>query len=164
MLETGETKFRIMLPVGRGYWHKRACVDGHMGEVIKCYREWKISGDDNWIREYAPAIFKMVEFAWSKENQDRWDENKDGVMEGRQHHTLDVELFGPSSWLQGFYLLALDCASQIAEFVGDEKRAKEYKEIYAKGKEWTNKNLFNGEYFYHKVIFSHFSFPSKVTR
>lgn len=23
----------------------------------------------------------------------------DGVLEGRQHHTLDMELFGPSSWL-----------------------------------------------------------------
>ena len=151
MLPSGETRFRILLPVGRGYWGKRPCVDGHMGEIIKCYREWKISGDDNWIKEHAPSIFKMVEFAWSSENLDKWDENKDGVMEGRQHHTLDVELFGPSSWLQGFYLLALDCASKIAEFVGDKERAKEYKEIYAKGKEWTNKNLFNGEYFYHKV-------------
>ncbi len=151
MKETGETQFRIMLPVGRGYWDRRACVDGQMGEVIKCYREWKISGDDNWIREYAPAVFKMLEFAWSKDNPDRWDENKDGVMEGRQHHTLDVELFGPSSWLQGFYLLALDCGRKIAEFVGDDKRAREYKEIYEKGKAWTNENLFNGKYFYHKV-------------
>ena len=151
MLPSGETKFRIMLPVGRGYWGRRPCVDGQMGEIIKCYREWKISGDDAWIKEYAPRIFKMLDFAWSPENADKWDENKDGVMEGRQHHTLDVELFGPSSWLQGFYLLALDCASKIADFVGDSARSKEYKEIYEKGRAWTNENLFNGKYFFHKI-------------
>ena len=39
---------------------------------------------------------------------DAWDLDGDGVLEGRQHHTLDMELFGPSSWLEGFYLLALD--------------------------------------------------------
>ena len=151
--ENGRTDFRIFLPLGRGRqgspW--RACVDGQMGEVIKCYREWKISGDTQWLKTYAPKIFKMIEFAWSEINLDYWDRNKDGVLEGRQHHTLDLELFGPSSWLQGFYLLALDCGAKIADAVGDTQRANEYREIYAKGKKWTNENLFNGEYYIQKV-------------
>ena len=151
LMKNGATHFRIPLPLGREAKLFRACLDGQMGEVIKCYREWKISGDDDWMRAHAADVFRMLEYAWSEENPDRWDADKDGVLEGRQHHTLDVELFGPSSWMQGFYLLALDCAAQIADFVGEEKKAEEYREIYEKGREWTNENLFNGEYFYHRV-------------
>lgn len=149
--ESGETRFRIPLPLGRKPGQFRSCVDGQMGEVIKCYREWKISGDDAWLRRHADGIFRMLEFAWSPENPDRWDADRDGVMEGRQHHTLDMELFGPSSWLQGFYLLALDCGAKIADAVGDGARAREYRELYRKGREWTNAHLFNGQYFCQKV-------------
>ena len=122
-----------------------------MGEIIKCYREWKISGDDNWIRKHANDIFKMLEYAWSPNNKDLWDADKDGVLEGRQHHTLDMELFSASSWLEGFYLLALDCAAQIAEAVGDSEKASDYRKLYDNGRRWMNENLFNGEYFCQKI-------------
>ena len=149
--DTGSTDFRIDLPLGKERKEFRACVDGHFGEVIKCYREWKISGNTDWLKSYSDKIFKMIDFAWSPDNIDKWDLDKDGVLEGRQHHTLDMEMFGPSSWLQGFYLLALDCGSKIAEAVGDQKRADMYRSLYEKGKKWTNENLFNGKYFYHKI-------------
>ena len=149
--DTGSTDFRIDLPLGKKRDEFRACVDGHFGEVIKCYREWKISGNTEWLKSYSDKIFKMLDFAWSPDNIDKWDLDKDGVLEGRQHHTLDMEMFGPSSWLQGFYLLALDCGSKIAEAVGDQKRDDMYRSLYEKGKKWTNENLFNGKYFYHKI-------------
>lgn len=151
LFEHGGTMFRVQLPLGREHKWWRACVDGQMGEVIKCYREWKISGDNEWLSTHSEKIFKMLEYAWSEENEDAWDRNMDGVLEGRQHHTLDMELFGPSSWLQGFYLLALDCGAQMADATGQSERAKKYREVYEKGKKWTNENLFNGEYFYHKI-------------
>ena len=121
---------------------RRRCVDGQMGEIIKIYREWKISGDNEWIKARAGSVFKMLEYAWSEENPDKWDANCDGVLEGRQHHTLDMELFGPNSWLQGFYLLALNCGAEIADFVGDTERSEKYRALYEKGKAWTNEHLF----------------------
>ena len=148
---TGETAFRLQLPLGVENIKYRACVDGQMGEVIKCYREWKIQGDTAWLKANAESIFKMLEYAWSTDNADAWDRDCDGVIDGRQHHTLDVELFGANSWLQGFYLLALDCAKQMAEALGDIARAKKYKSLYQNGRAWTNKHLFNGEYFCQKV-------------
>jgi hypothetical protein len=36
---------------------------------------------------------KSLEFAWT---QGGWDGNEDGVMEGCQHNTMDVEYFGPN--------------------------------------------------------------------
>ena len=149
--EHGGTAFRVQLPLGREPKWWRSCVDGQMGEVIKCYREWKVSGDEAWLSKHSENIFKMLEFAWSEENPDAWDRDMDGILEGRQHHTLDMELFGPSSWLQGFYLLALDCASQMALALCQNERAKKYQDVYEKGKKWVNENLFNGKYFYHKV-------------
>ncbi len=149
--ENGETAFRIQLPLGAPQRKYRACVDGQMGEVIKCYREWKISGDSKWLEDHADGIFKMLEYAWEETNEDAWDKDCDGVIDGRQHHTLDVELFGANSWLQGFYLLALDCASKMAEALGQSDRAEKYKGLYQKGRAWTNEHLFNGEYFGQKI-------------
>jgi len=149
--EFGGSFFRLGLPLGTESIEKRSCVDGQMGMVIKTYREWKISGDDEWLKSVWEQVKKVLEYAWHPQNPHRWDLDKDGVMEGRQHHTLDTELFGPSSWLQGFYLAALKAASEMAESMGEPEKAKEYKKIYEKGKKWTKENLFNGEYFIHKI-------------
>ncbi len=149
--ENGRMGFRIMLPLGRKMTDFRACVDGQMGAVIKTYREWKISGDNEWLKSKWNDIKKVLEYAWSEHNPDRWDRDRDGVMEGRQHHTLDQELFGPSSWMQGFYLAALKAAAEMGEFLGDTKKAKEYLDLFEKGYKWTKENLFNGKYFIQKV-------------
>ena len=149
--ENGRMGFRIMLPLGRKMTGFRACVDGQMGAVIKCYREWKISGDNKWLETNWENIKKVLEYAWNEHNEDCWDSDKDGVLEGRQHHTLDMELFGPSSWLEGMYLAALKAASEMAEFLDDTKKAQEYREMFNKGYQWTKENLFNGKYFIQKI-------------
>ncbi len=143
----GKSDFRLALPIGRKNEEYIACVDGQMGEIIKCYREWKICGDTHWLKGHSDAIFSMLEFAWSENNLHAWDADRDGVMEGRQHNTLDIELFGANSWLQGFYLLALACAEEMAEVLGEKQRAEMYRRLYEKGRAWTNEHLFNGEYF-----------------
>ncbi len=147
----GKMEFRTKLPLGRQDLPTRACVDGQMGTVIKCYREWKISGDDNWLQSNWENIKKVLEYAWSPENPDGWDADKDGVLEGRQHHTLDVELFGPSSWLEGMYLAALKAAAEMGEYLGDRAKAEEYLDLFRKGCQWMKDNLFNGKYFIQKV-------------
>lgn len=144
--QDGCMQYRLRLPLGR-IRNGRACVDGQMGAVIKCYREWKISGDNEWLKKQWPYIKRVLEFAWSDANPDKWDKNKTGVLTGRQHHTLDMELFGPSSWLEGFYLAALKAASEMAEYLGDTERASEYKALFQKGYIWTKENLFSGKYF-----------------
>lgn len=149
--ESGSMVFRLKLPLGRDKGTFRACLDGQMGSIIKCYREWKLSGNDEWLKQNWSNITKVLEFAWSTENPDEWDLNKDGVLEGRQHHTLDMELFGPSSWLQSMYLAALKAAAEMADYLGDHERFREYIEIFQKGYQWTKERLFNGKYFVQKV-------------
>ena len=145
--ECGRMHFRMMLPLGAKPWDFRACVDGQMGTVMKCYREWKLSGDTQWLRDNWNAIRSMIEFAWSADNEDKWDEGATGVMRGRQHHTLDVELFGAHSWLTGFYHGALLAGAEMARALGDDATAAQFEDIYRRGHEWLEANTFNGAHY-----------------
>ncbi len=145
--EDGRMGFRLQLPLGIPPEDFRACVDGQMGAVIKSYREWKISGDTKWLEGIWPSVKKALEYAWAETNEDLWDPMETGIISGRQHHTLDMELFGANSWLEGFYLCALKAASEMAEALGEHEDAQLYLEIFEKGKKWTNDQLFNGKYF-----------------
>ena len=149
--EDGGMSFRLQLPLGRGRSSFRPCADGQFGGIVKVYRDWKIAGDSAWLAELWPAVKKSLAFAWSSENRDRWDRDRDGVLEGRQHHTLDTELFGPNSWLTGFYLAALKAAAEMADHLEDADAAAEYRALFRSGKRWVDAHLFNGEY-YHQLI------------
>ncbi len=153
--ENGTMRFRLKLPVSRPKPESGLpCVDGQMATVIKCYRDWKLTGDTEWLRANWDTICNILEYAWSDKNFYEWDADRDGVLEGRQHHTLDMELFGPSAWLQGIYLAALKAAARMADCLGDTARADEYRKIFKKGYDWTKNNLFNGEYYIQKVDLS----------
>lgn len=149
--DNGFMQFRTALPLGRKTEPFYPCLDGQMATVIKIYRDWKLTGNNDWLKKNWDNVKKILEFAWSDKNPFEWDRNRDGVLEGRQHHTLDMELFGTSSWLEGMYLGALKAASEMAEFLGDVEKSEEYRSIFEKGYLWTKENLFNGEYFIQKV-------------
>jgi non-lysosomal glucosylceramidase len=143
----GGSHFRLQLPLGVGYNDFRPCADGQFGDVLKTYRDWKISGDTDWLRSIWIAIKATIEYAWSDKNPDQWDPEKTGVLWGRQHHTLDMELFGPNAWLTGYYLGALKAASEMATVVDESEFAQELVAIFERGKAWADENLFNGEYY-----------------
>ena len=147
----GGMSFRMQLPLGSGRSSFRPCADGQFGGVMKTYRDWKVCGDTEWLRALWPAVRKSIEFAWSDRNEDRWDPGKTGVLHGRQHHTLDMELFGPNSWLTGLYLGALKAGAEMAEHLGEAAAAQEYRRLFARGKAWVEDHLFNGDY-YHQLI------------
>lgn len=151
MNPAGGMSFRMSLPLGTGHATERPCADGQFGNVMKLYRDWKLCGDTEWLAGLWPAARQSIEYAWSPENPDRWDPEQTGVLWGRQHHTLDMELYGPNSWLTGFYLGALEAAAEMAEALGEAEDAALYRRIFARGKAWVNENLFNGSYFAQKI-------------
>ncbi len=158
--EHGATGFRLPMPFDRGGYVNffegptvpyHSCVDGQMGCVFKTYREWKFSGDDAWLRAQWPTVKAVLSYAWNPHNTDLWDENADGVLEGSQHNTLDTEIFGPSGWLQGFYLAALAAAAEMAAFLEDAAAEAEYRRLFENGYAYTKEHLFNGKWFIQKV-------------
>lgn len=154
-MQNGGMTFRLQLPLGREQWDFRPAADAQFGGIIKTYREWKICGDDEWLGKHWNSLKENMAYTWSGDNPDKWDINKTGVLWGRQHHTLDRELFGPNSWLTGYYLLALRAMAEMAEYFGEDR--SEYDEIFEKGKKWVEDNLFNGEYFIQKLDLNDFS-------
>lgn len=150
MNETGRMIFRTN-PSFDGLGSEMPCVDGQMGSVMQAYRDWKISGDTQWLRTYWPQIKKALEYAWHPENPYLWDPDKSGLITGRQHHTLDMELYGVNSWLTGFYHGALLAASEMAKAVGEEDTAAEYLDIFQRGQAALDERTFNGEYFVQNI-------------
>ncbi|WP_423065170.1 GH116 family glycosyl-hydrolase [Devosia sp. CN2-171] len=154
MNAAGGLSFRLSLPLGTNYTTERPCADGQFGNILKLYRDWKLSGDTDWLRKLWPAAKRSIDYAWSPENPDRWDPERTGVLWGRQHHTLDMELFGPNSWLTGFYLGALKAGAEMAEAMGEPETAADYSAIYERGRSWVDQHLFNGEYFVQDIDLS----------
>lgn len=145
--ENGGLRFRVFVPFSRGRSTFRPCVDGQYGAVIQIYRDWKLSGDSQWLESIWSDVKRMIAYAWHPQNEDQWDPNQSGVITGRQHHTLDTELFGPNSWLTGFYLQGLQAGIEMAAFLKDDETQQLYQRILSKGKAYLNTQLFNGEYY-----------------
>ena len=152
--EAGGMSFRLSLPLGTRFQTERPCADGQFGNVMKLYRDWRLSGDLDWLRELWPYARRSIEYAWSPDNPDRWDPERTGVLWGRQHHTLDMELFGPNSWLTGFYLGALDAGARMADALDEPAFADELRAIRDRGRRWVCEHLFNGEYFIQAIDLS----------
>ena len=149
MDDEGAIRFRIGLPLATKArdWNL-AAADGQMQCIVKAYECWKKTGDDVWLKSLYPQVKKALAFAWAKGG---WDADRDGVMEGCQHNTMDVDYFGPNPQMEFLYLAALQATERMAAFVGETSFAAECAALRAKGAEWTEKNLFNGEYYEHRV-------------
>jgi len=146
-LESGMNCFRLRLPLGQEPW-AHAATDGQMGVVMKCYREWQLSGDDSFLSHHWPTIKSLVRYCWLPGG---WDADQDGVMEGVQHNTYDVEFFGPNPLTGVWYLGALRAAEEMARAVGDDRFAQRCAELFAQGSRWIDEHLFNGEYYVQQV-------------
>ncbi|MPZ18859.1 MAG: hypothetical protein GEV06_13230 [Luteitalea sp.] len=147
MDEAGAIRFRHSLPEGAERWGF-AAADGQMGQIVHAYLDWRLSGDLGWLREIWPRVKRALEFAWVPGG---WDADRDGVMEGVQHNTYDVEFYGPNPQCGIYYLAGLRAGEEMARAVGDEQAATEYRRLFEGGRAWIDENLFNGEYYVQHV-------------
>ncbi|NLD43486.1 MAG: hypothetical protein GX657_08335 [Chloroflexi bacterium] len=140
--DDGYMGFRLQLPLGDPPFEYHPAADGQMGGVLKVYRDWLLCGDDDWLRGLWPRVRKALEYAWTE-----WDLDRDGVMEGIQHNTYDIEFHGPNTMMGSFYLGALRAAEEMARHLGDVEAAEQYRKVFASGRARMEKELFNGEYY-----------------
>ncbi|MDN5200681.1 GH116 family glycosyl-hydrolase [Fulvivirgaceae bacterium BMA10] len=145
--EQGAQSHRVNLPISNAKGFRHWAADGQMGTLIKMYRDWQLSGDDDKLRSMWPNIKKAMSFAWTG----IWDTNKDGVMEGSQHNTMDINYVGPNPQMAGWYLGALKASAEMASYLGDKKFEKECNDLYKRGRKWIDTNIFNGDYYEHHI-------------
>jgi hypothetical protein len=146
--ERGSMAFRAALPLSEASKSKNTAADGQMGCIMKFYRDWHLSGDNTFLQKNWTQVKKALAFAWVEKG---WDANQDGVMEGRQHNTMDVDYYGPNPQMGLWYLGALRAGAEMAKFMKDKDFEKKCNDLFARGSKWIDENLFNGEYYEHKI-------------
>ena len=160
--DNGYQCFRTVFPLSEN-WFRSVAADGQMGNIIRVYREWKNTGDTEWLKMLWPKVKLALEFAWKGSGEVPgkykwqehakipWDPYKEGVMRGRQHNTYDIDFFGPNMMTGSLYLAALKACSEMALHMGEEEKRKEYLTLYQGGREKYESLLWNGSYFVQDV-------------
>ena len=144
--DDGHQNFRSSLPLREpDHWY-HAASDGQLGGIIKLYRDWKICGDDNWLKGLFPYVIKSLEYGIKT-----WDPDENGYLLEPHHNTYDIEFWGADIMCTSFYLGALKAAAAMAEYFGEAEFAARWLAIYEKGKVYAETELYNGEYFIQKV-------------
>ncbi len=142
--ETGHQMFRSNLPIRPVKHDFHAAADGQLGGIMKVYREWRISGDTQWLTEFWPKVKESLNFCIQK-----WDPKGKGVLEEPHHNTYDIEYWGPECHCTTFYLGALTAAIEMGITLGDD--VSRYETLLQNGKQFLETDLYNGEYFYQKI-------------
>lgn len=131
--ETGRIRFR-------GDWPDFWCGDAQTGYVLKAYREHQVSSDDGFLKKNWPAIRKALQYLIVQ------DENDDGLIEGEQHNTYDINFYGPNPMIGSLYLGALRAGEEMARELGETAFADKCRAIFESGRKLSVERLYNGEY------------------
>lgn len=135
----GRQAFRGNLPISPGGGSFDA-ADGQLGGIMKAHREWRISGDRQWLERFWPRIRKSMDYMIAK-----WDPRHTGLLEESHHNTYDINYYGPDGHCGSFYLGALAAMVRMGHALGDD--VSQYETLLRKGAARMRKELYNGEYF-----------------
>lgn len=143
--DRGMMSFRAGLPLAtQGNKWRVGAADGQMGALVRLHRTWLMSGDDDKLRTLWPQARKTMQFAWIEHG---WDADRDGLMEGCQHNTMDVEYYGPNGVDQSWYLAALVACTQMARACGDVDFAATCAQVASAGAKHTDELLYVAGYY-----------------
>ena len=116
-------------------------ADGQCGTLLKAYREHLTSADERFLRRNWPHIRQALRYCIAQ------DGDANGILEGSQHNTFDINFVGPNTFVGSLYLGALRAGEQMAREMGDEGLADECRAIYERGRQFTVAKMWDGEYF-----------------
>ncbi|WP_207434812.1 GH116 family glycosyl hydrolase [Sabulibacter ruber] len=151
----GHQAFRANLPISPLKHDFHAAADGQLGGIMKVYRDWRISGDNTWVKKMYPMVKTSMDYSIRT-----WDPKKKGVVEEPHHNTYDIEFWGPNGMITSFYLGALKATSEIGKFLKQD--VAEYTSLYNKGKKYMEEKLYDGEYFIQDIQWTGLNAPDPV--
>jgi len=140
--EDGRMAFRAHQVLGLPRWEMLPAADGQLGAVVRLYRDWKLSGDDSFLRSIWEKAARALEFAF-----DFWDSDGDAVLDGEQHNTYDIEFHGPNPLTGSIFYAALKAGAEMAEHLGQADRSARYRRALEEGSARMDALLWNGEYY-----------------
>jgi uncharacterized protein (DUF608 family) len=143
----GHQNFRATLPIKAADHSFHPAADGQLGGIMKVHREWRISGDNEWLKKMYPMVKVSLDYCIRT-----WDPYGKGIIEEPHHNTYDIEFWGPDGMHASFYLGALSAMIVMGKFLG--KDVSTYEQLFAKGKTYTETALYDGEYFIQKIQYT----------
>ncbi len=150
--DQGHQGFRANLPISPVKHDFHAAADGQLGGIMKVYREWRISGDDQWLKTLYPRVKKSMDYCIKE-----WDPRGKGVVEEPHHNTYDIEFWGADSMCTSFYLGALKAISQMGAYLHEP--VDTYVTLYTRGRQYLESTLFDGEYFFQDIQYKGLNAP-----
>lgn len=121
----GAMRFRARVALRDEAWAMPPAIDGQCGSIVRLCREWRISGDDALVEQLGPNALQALDFAIR-----HWDQDGDGLPDGAQHNTYDIEFYGPNPLSAGVLLAALKAGAAIAARLGQSRRASAYQRLF----------------------------------
>ncbi len=82
--ERGHQAFRASLPIRPPAHDFHAAADGQLGGIMKVYREWRIGGDELWLRRFWPKVKQSLDYCI-----ETWDPEHQGVLIEPHHNTYE---------------------------------------------------------------------------
>jgi uncharacterized protein (DUF608 family) len=136
----GHQAFRTNLPIRPVRHDFHSAADGQLGGVMKVYREWRISGNNEWLQKMYPAVRQSMDYCIAT-----WDPGESGALEEPHHNTYDIEFWGPDGMCTSFYAGALQAIVRMGTAMNDE--IGRYEALLKKSKACLDEKLYDGEYF-----------------
>lgn len=127
----------------RGGMANKNAADGQAGIVLRAYRDYQMSTNDEFLKKHWKNIKLTLQYLI---NLDKEDGKANGTIYGEQHNTLDAEWYGNIPVITSLYLAALAASIEMAKVMNDTTAVEEFSVILEAGKKNIEK-LFNGEYF-----------------
>jgi len=140
----GHQNFRATLPIQPADHNFHSAADGQLGGIMKVYREWRISGNNEWLKKMFPMVKTSMDYCIQT-----WDPRGKGVIEEPHHNTYDIEFWGPDGMHGSFYLGALTAIIAMGRFLNSD--VDRYQQLLASGKQTMETILYNGEYFIQQI-------------
>jgi uncharacterized protein (DUF608 family) len=116
-------------------------LDGQAGAVLKAYREHLISEDGAFLERNWPRIKLAMDWLIAQ------DDDGDGLIEGKQHNTYDVDFYGANTMVGSLYLAALRAGEEMALIRSERDYAERLRTIFERGGRESIRRLWNGSYF-----------------
>ncbi len=146
MDERGHVNFRSAIPDGSTTHDFHAAADGQLGGIMKLYRDWRIYGDDGWLKRLYPLAKKSLEYCMNI-----WDPDEHGGLFEPHHNTYDIEFWGPDGMCGSVYVGALSAMTALADHLGFGEDRERYRRLAEVAARFMDNTLFNGEYYQQNI-------------
>ncbi len=151
----GHQMFRSNLPIRPVKHDFHAAADGQLGGIIKTYRDWRISGDNEWLKMMLPQVKQSLDYCIKT-----WDPKKEGAIIEPHHNTYDIEFWGADGMHTSFYAAALKSYIEMGKQLNED--VSEYEQLLAKTVDYMENKLYDGEYFIQNIQWEGLEAPNPV--